>query len=265
MNTPVITETVAVTESLSVTTSTDLTTTAMMTASTAVTAGLDVTVTTNLTTTTAVTESLSVTATTDLTTTAAVTTTTALSAGAAVSATSSVSATVDGASAVDMTNLSCTNVITNGGFEAGQGGWTIGNTPYAAGLDSTAPYSGTTALRLGVPADAANTNAHSAVRQTVTIPADAVFATLYFWEQAQGDSADYRELLLLSENLGMITTLDRSRDAGDGRWLQRSFDLLPYGGQTVNLYLNVYNDGRNSQLWSYVDEVALVVCQAVQK
>ena len=249
MNTPVITETVAVTESLSVTTTSDLTTTAAVTTSAAVTAGLDLT------------------ATTALTTTEAVTTSAALTTGAVVSATTNVSATVDGASAVDMTNLSCTNVITNGGFEAGQGGWTIGNTPYAAGLDSTAPYSGTTALRLGVPADAANTNAHSAVRQTVTIPADAVFATLYFWEQAQGegDSADYRELLLLSENLGMITTLDRSRDAGDGRWLQRSFDLLPYGGQTVNLYLNVYNDGRNSQLWSYVDEVALVVCQAVQK
>jgi hypothetical protein len=165
-----------------------------------------------------------------------------------------------------MTNLSCTNVITNGGFEAGQGGWTIGNTPYAAGLDSTAPYSGTTALRLGVPAGEPNTNAHSAVRQTVTIPAEAEFASLYFWQQAQGegDSADYREVLLLTETLGLITTLDRQREAGDGRWLQQSYDLLPYRGQTVNLYLNVYNDGRNSQLWSYVDEVAVVVCRALQ-
>ncbi|MEZ4728359.1 MAG: hypothetical protein R3E79_14595 [Caldilineaceae bacterium] len=158
--------------------------------------------------------------------------------------------------------IGCVDLISNGGFES-SGGWNFGSTPAQAKIISTIAYTGTHSLLMGVPASAANVTAHSSAYQTVVLPSTAAQVLLSYWEQPGGnsDGADYRETLLLNTSYGPVATLERtSQTVTDGAWQARSFDLTAYRGQTLVLYLNVYNNGSGSQLWRYVDQVAVLAC-----
>lgn len=156
----------------------------------------------------------------------------------------------------------CVDLIANGGFE-GSGGWSFGPTSAQAKLVTSVAYTGTRSLLMGVPSTASNVTAHSSAYQTVVLPNTAQQLLLRYWEQPGGnsDGADYRETLLLNTSFGAVATLERTSQAiTDGAWRERTFDLTAYRGRTLVLYLNVYNNGSGSQLWRYVDQVALLAC-----
>lgn len=157
----------------------------------------------------------------------------------------------------------CQNLLVNGDFEDA-GGWRYGSTPFPAGVVPTPVASGARALRLGVPAGASlNVPAHSSAFQSVTLPADAPRLILRYWQQpgGTGDGTDYRETLLLRPDYSYLFRVERDYGDGPGQWVERTFDLTDFRGQSVVLYFNVYNNGSGSHLWNYLDAVALLVCQ----
>ncbi len=156
----------------------------------------------------------------------------------------------------------CVDLVVNGGFED-NGGWSFGSTPAQAKIVNTTAYTGTRSVLQGLPTGVGNATAHSSAFQTVALPNTAQQILLRYWEQPGGnsDGADYRETLLLNSNFGALATLERTSQAvTDGAWRERSFDLTAHRGRSVVIYLNVYNNGTGSQLWRYVDQVALLAC-----
>ena len=153
----------------------------------------------------------------------------------------------------------CTELIRNGGFEA-DADWLLGPAAQQPEYVTYARHSGNRALLLGV-ASGASPRSYSSARQTVTIPATAATATLSFWFYALLNSAsgDYMELALLTP-AGAV--LDRPwRSQNDSRtWNQLSFDLARWRGHTIQIYFNVYNDGRDGTAGMFLDDVSLSAC-----
>jgi hypothetical protein len=86
--------------------------------------------------------------------------------------------------------------------------------------------------------------------------------TLTYQEQPMdGDSGDYREILLLRPDFSYLARLDRSSAAGDGQWRARSFDLTARGGSSLLLYFNTYNNGSATNATTYLDAVRVEVCR----
>ncbi len=161
----------------------------------------------------------------------------------------------------------CENRVVNGGFEElAEPVWRFGNTPYPAAIVAgPVVHTGTRALRLGIPVAGDNRLAHSSAFQPVALPEDVetVRLALAVWDGGLGDGVDYREVLLLDAGYGYLATLGRDPARGTERWRVLEYDLTAYRGRTVVLYLNVYNDGRSSHLWRYVDDVAVWACRPV--
>lgn len=155
----------------------------------------------------------------------------------------------------------CQERVLNGGFET-DAGWEFGVTPAAAGYAATAARSGWAGLRTGITGPAPNTRAFSSAFQLLSLPA-ANTVTLDLWLRgASADSNDYGEILLLNSGYGVLGRLWRGRPAGTG-WTQLTFDLTPYRGREVVLYLNTYNDGAGSATWTYFDDISVRACDSV--
>jgi hypothetical protein len=163
--------------------------------------------------------------------------------------------------------VGCTDILVNGNFEVASG-WQFGSTPFTARIVSSAAHSGAYSVRLGIPPGDASRLAHSSAFQRVTLPTNAQQILLHFWQRPGGgsDGVDYRESLLLNSGFGFLAKLERSLgSAPTEQWNERLYDLTTYRGRTVVVYFNVYNNGRNNQMWNYVDDVALLVCNGVER
>lgn len=183
------------------------------------------------------------------------------------------------------------DVIVDGGFEA-EGGWVMPLTPRPAGYASRVVYRGLRSVRVGI-VDGADAYAYSSVRQEVTIPANAVSATLSVHlypvsgesvTAAQGQvfrrglvldawgaslspavAGDAQYVLILDpEDNAILQSLHWDLSNGQ-RWQHHTFDLAQYTGETVVIHLGVYNDGAGGQTGMYVDDVALVVARPEQR
>ncbi|MCP4544744.1 MAG: M28 family peptidase [Chloroflexi bacterium] len=174
---------------------------------------------------------------------------------------------------------SCVEVVTNGGFED-DGGWDIPVTEYSAGYSIAVVHSGDRSMRVGIVEPPDNIYSYSAARQTVTIPADVISATLRFWlypitgespdnlsisfrplvatiEQATLAS-DWQYVLVLDGNGQQIRTLVWQR-TDDQQWTSHEFDMGVHAGQTIKLQFGVYNDGVDGVTGIYVDDVSLEI------
>jgi photosystem II stability/assembly factor-like uncharacterized protein len=175
------------------------------------------------------------------------------------------------------------DILINGGFEA-PSGWESPITPRPAGFTERVVYDGGQSLRVGI-AGGANVFAYSSARQVVTIPADALTATLACHiypvsgealqvtpeqafpsglvpgsqPQVQAAAGDGQYLLLLDPDTGRILETLFWELTNEQAWQERSFDLTAYAGQTLKLHFGVYNDGAGGRTALFVDNASLLV------
>ncbi|MCZ7569008.1 MAG: immune inhibitor A [Ardenticatenaceae bacterium] len=196
----------------------------------------------------------------------------------------------------------CNQVVVNPSFET-TSGWLFGETDRAAAYTTATAHDGTHSARTGITPGTPDTYTYSSVRQAVTVPSGATYATLTFWYKPFSQDTLYDSLalnaaermlaaadLFLRPN-GQVTSHEPLLPAGttwvDGQqalilnsnlqvlaeifyqnhntqtWTFRSYDLLPWKGQTIYLYFNSINDGDGRLTWMFVDEANVTVCDGV--
>ena len=152
-------------------------------------------------------------------------------------------------------------LIVNGGFELVFTGWTFDG---GAGPNNSSGFarSGTNFLLMG----AAVSEVDSAY-QTVDLPSTATSATLSFYYNilSQDDLVvphDTFSATIRNTNGTVLATVgnwsNANQDAGNGpaNYHQKTFNLLPYAGQTVNIQFNSTNDA-SQVTYFLVDDVSV--------
>ncbi len=170
----------------------------------------------------------------------------------------------------------CVEGIANGGFES-DGDWEIPSTTYLAAYTTAAARSGDRSMRVGIVEPGDDVYSYSSARQAVTIPADAISATLRFWLypmseeppanlslpirlqsatiQETAQSGDSQYVLVLEDDEWLV-----QQRTNDRQWIFYEFDLTTYTGRTITLHFGVYNDGWSGVTSMYVDDVSLEIC-----
>jgi len=159
--------------------------------------------------------------------------------------------------------VTCEELICNGGFEW-CGCWDI-PTSVARQATYTALVfrTGSLSMRLGIT-HLSDARSYSSVSQQVTIPGDAVSATLSFWYYPICQDAlpyDWQGAIIYDHAWGFLAWAMPKVCSNSQSWTHHTFDLTPYKGQTIILYFNVYNDGvGNLKTAMYLDDVSIQVC-----
>jgi Zn-dependent metalloprotease len=148
--------------------------------------------------------------------------------------------------------------VSNGGFEAGAAGWS-GSTGVIGAYTGRTPYEGTRFAWLG----GNGRRVTETITQQVQIPADASSAQLSFALHIDTDETsntvyDTMAVSLRAANGSTLATLETYTNLtpADGYQI-RSFDLLPYKGQTVTLTFSMRED-RSLQTSFVLDLVSLL-------
>jgi hypothetical protein len=78
--------------------------------------------------------------------------------------------------------------------------------------------------------------------------------------QSEGDRDDLFYVSLYDEG-GQYRSLGawKPGDVAEGQWIQQQYDLSPYVGQRITLYIGVKNDGDDLTAAMYVDDVSVDV------
>ena len=157
----------------------------------------------------------------------------------------------------DAVHADVTQVVGNPGFETGS------NSPWTSCGSVSGPKPSTARAHSGSYSELIGTtgtpevNGTKGVCQTVTVPAGA---TLSFWVyEGTDDTIKYvdQEADILSTN---GTTLEQlySEAASTGGWVQKSFSMSAFAGQTVQLYFGIKGNGYASDyVYMYLDDVSL--------
>ena len=162
--------------------------------------------------------------------------------------------------------LSCTDILVNGGFET-QTAWILSPSTVPPQYVTTPVQSGSWAMRLGNLGQLPNLASFSSVKQTVTIPGNAVSAQISFsvWTQSQPSAGgDRQELLLLPPGATAVSQPVQAvwtELSNIPSWRQFQFAINNQIGNTVDVYFNVYNDGLGGITGMVIDNVTLTVCQ----
>jgi hypothetical protein len=153
-----------------------------------------------------------------------------------------------------------TNLIQEGGFEANTGVWVYGGT-YHPVRSTAQAHSGSYSLKLGYSSVAQNGD--SLAYQLVTIPSNITTATLtfYYWP-ASDDSSQYgwQEADVVNSSGATIQQLFKNT-TNDRTWIQMTFDLKAYAGQTIGIQFRDYENSNTTAYYTYmyVDDVSLNV------
>ena len=151
-------------------------------------------------------------------------------------------------------------LLVNGDFETDEG-WYIGWTQRPAVYSTEIVHSDARSMRLGIT-DLSDYPSWSSIWQKVTIPFDAYYATLSFWYypiSQETTGYDWQEARILDANLYPLQQIMKIT-SNSQTWTYHSFDLLPYRGQTIAIYFNVYNDGEGGRKTAmYLDDVSVAV------
>ncbi|MBN1179877.1 MAG: fibronectin type III domain-containing protein [Anaerolineae bacterium] len=155
-------------------------------------------------------------------------------------------------------HVTCQDVVADGGFEEGNA-WTLN---YLAAYDVAQVYAGARSARVGIPPGepGGGALAYSSVRQQISLPAGSR-ATLRMWlyPSGEGGDTDDTHYVVFYDQVGGYHVL--STWQSDTRtWEQHTFDLSPYLGQTITLYIGTKNDGDDDTSSLYIDNVTLEVC-----
>jgi hypothetical protein len=151
-------------------------------------------------------------------------------------------------------------------------------------------------MLLGIRPPTADAYSWSSVRQRITVPANAKSATLSFWYKPfseapcqsswqqfdwddynvdqpghiptdrnllSWDSCDWQQALILTDVWPYPNILATAMNISSNSrvWTNQAFDLMPFAGQTVLVYFNVYNNGWGGRTWMYLDDVSVQICR----
>jgi hypothetical protein len=149
------------------------------------------------------------------------------------------------------------NVVTNPGFETGSlSPWTSCGSVADTSVSTKQAHSGTYSTLIGTTAKP-EVNGTAGVCQTVTVPAAA---TLTFWVyEGTTDSIQYvdQEADILSTSGTQLSQLYAEANSTGG-WVEKSFSLSSYAGETVQLYFGVKGNGYSKDyVYEYLDDVSL--------
>jgi hypothetical protein len=155
----------------------------------------------------------------------------------------------------------CNESLSNGGFESGTAPWVQTSSGGFQLIDGTRPRTGSFSAWLG-----GYNNGTDTIYQQVTIPANATSATLRFWrymtsQEGTTTAFDFLYAQLLNSSGGVLTTLQTVSNTGArNAWIQSTFDVTAYRGQTVRVYFKVTTDSSLTTSF-FIDDVSLNVCQ----
>ncbi len=149
--------------------------------------------------------------------------------------------------------------IQNGGFESSSSSWVYGGAYHPRRSQSVA-HSGKYSLKIG---NSSSQQGDSIAYQKVTIPNSAKKALLsfYYWP-ASNDSSRYgwQEADVIDSNGNVLQQLFVNT-TNDRVWMQLTFDLSIYSGQTIGIQFLDHEDsgGGSYYTYMYLDDVSLYV------
>jgi hypothetical protein len=157
----------------------------------------------------------------------------------------------------------CQDVIVNGGFESGAwtpGWYVLAANPLPAIITDTV-HAGNYAARIGAAtiSDTITQTAYSSFGQTLSLPAEAITATLSverYRYSSNSSNAQYAVVLDAANQVHYLFT----DHADDPNWIHDQFDLLPYAGQTIKVWFSVYNSGAVGTAGMLIDDVQMQAC-----
>jgi hypothetical protein len=154
----------------------------------------------------------------------------------------------------------CSESISNGGFESGTSPWVQTSSGGYQLIDTTRPHTGAYSAYLGGYSNAVDT-----IYQQITIPAGATSASLsYWWYMTTAETShpwDYLYTRILNTSGTTLATLQTLNDGSTANtWVHPSFDLTAYKGQTIRVYFRATNDSSLSTSF-FVDDVSVNICQ----
>lgn len=137
------------------------------------------------------------------------------------------------------------------GFESAAGPWTYNR--WATRV-TTPVYAGSWAVRLGPnhPWEAG----YASVSAALTLPADASAIRLRYWRLSSGGDTGDSHYVSIRAGGTTHTLLLRAGDA-TATWTLTGLDLTAYRGQSITLYLGVYNDGDGQVSQVLLDAVSI--------
>ncbi len=149
------------------------------------------------------------------------------------------------------------NVVVNPGFETGSlSPWTSCGSVSGPAVSTAKEHAGTDSALIG-STKTPEVNGTAGLCQTVTVPAAA---TLTFWVyEGTTDTITYvdQEADIRSTSGKQLTQL-YSEAKSTGGWVQKTFSLSSYAGQTVELYFGVKGNGYSKDyVYEYLDDVSL--------
>jgi hypothetical protein len=149
------------------------------------------------------------------------------------------------------------NVVVNPGFETGSlSPWTSCGSVSGPAISTAQVHSGTDSALIG-STKTPEVNGTEGLCQTVTVPAAA---TLTFWVyEGTTDTITYvdQEADILNTSGTQLEQL-YSEAKSTGGWVEKTFSLSAYAGQTVELYFGVKGNGYSKDyVYEYLDDVSL--------
>ncbi len=161
-----------------------------------------------------------------------------------------------------ITSAATGNVVSNPGFETGSlSSWTSCGSVGSPTISTVQAHSGSYSALIGATSKP-EVNGTEGICQTVTVPTGA---SLSFWVyEGTDDTIKYvdQEADVLSTSGTQLSQLYAEATSTNG-WVEKTFSLGTYAGQTVQLYFGIKGNGYASDyVYLYLDDVSLTTTAA---
>jgi hypothetical protein len=151
-------------------------------------------------------------------------------------------------------------LLQNAGFETGNlQYWTAGGALVPT-VTNTKHHAGRYSAVLG-STSSPQQNGNSWIYQSATIPSTSVGASLnyYYWGVCNDTiSNDWQEVQVQNSSGTMLAQVQKTCTTSTA-WTHVYYNLLPYKGQTIRIYLNAHGNGDSNLTYMYVDDVTVSV------